>query len=145
VVPNGPYAGATSEGPEYESIWAFTGSIDSTDIGATVAADQLCDDFGIDTISTGNTIGFAYELFEKGIITKKDTDGLELTYGNHAAMIALIGKIGRREGFGDLLAEGSLRAAARIGEGVLDFAMQVKGLEIPAYEPRAAKAHGKAF
>lgn len=145
VVPSGPYAGAANEGPEYESIWTFTGSIDSTDIGATVAADQLCDDLGIDTISTGNTIGFAYELFEKGIITKKDTDGLELTYGNHAAMITLIGKIGRREGFGDLLAEGSMRAAARIGKGAQDYAMHVKGLELAAYEPRAAKAHGLNF
>ncbi len=145
VVLSGPYSGATSEGPEYESIWAFTGSIDNTDIGATVAADQVCDDFGMDTISTGNTIGFAYELFEKGILTKKDTDGLDLTYGNHSAMITLIEKIGRREGFGDVLAEGIMRAAARIGKGSQEYAMHVKGLELPGYEPRAAKAHGLNF
>ncbi len=145
VVPDGPYAGARSEGPEYESYWAFSGSIDSTSVEATIAADQLCDDLGLDTISTGVTIGFAYELYEKGIITKADTDGLELAYGNHAAMIALIRKIGMREGFGDLLAEGSLRAARRMGKGVERFAMQSKGLELAGYEPRGLKATGFGY
>ncbi len=142
LVPAGPYSGAYSEGPEYESIWAFTGPIDSTSIEATIAADQLCDDLGIDTISTGNCIGFAYELYEKGILTKEDTDGLELTYGNHSAGLALIKKIALREGVGDILAEGSLRAAATIGNGAEAYAMQVKGMEIPAYEPRGAKSMG---
>lgn len=142
TVTSGPYAGASNEGPEYESIWAFTGPIDSTNIEATIAADQLCDDLGLDTISAGNCIGFAFELYEKGILTKKDTDGLELTYGNHKAMIALIKKIAAREGIGDVLAEGTKRAAAKIGKGAEDFAMHVKGLEMPAYDPRGAKAHG---
>jgi aldehyde:ferredoxin oxidoreductase len=145
VVPDGPYAGARSEGPEYESYWAFSGSIESTSIEATIAADQLCDDLGLDTISAGVTIGFAYELYEKGIITKADTDGLELTYGNHAAMVELIGKIGRREGFGDILAEGSLGAARLIGKGAEGFAMQAKGLELAGYEPRGLKATGFGY
>ncbi len=145
VVPDGPYAGARSEGPEYESYWAFSGSIENTSIEATIAADQLCDDLGLDTISAGVTIGFAYELYEKGIITKADTDGLELTYGNHAAMIELIGKIGRREGFGDILAEGSLGAARLIGKGAEAFAMQAKGLELAGYEPRGLKATGFGY
>lgn len=142
LVPAGPYAGAHSEGPEYESIWAFTGPIDSTSIEATVAADQLCDDLGLDTISAGNCIGFAYELYEKGILTKKDTDGLELTYGNHSAMLALIKKIALREGLGDILAEGCMRAAVTIGNGAEACAMHVKGLELPGYEPRGAKSMG---
>jgi aldehyde:ferredoxin oxidoreductase len=142
LVPAGPYAGAYSEGPEYETIWAFTGPMDSTSIEATVAADQLCDDLGLDTISTGNCIGFAYELFEKGILTKDDTEGLELSYGNHSAITALIKKIALREGFGDILAEGSMRAAASIGKGAEAHAMHVKGLELPGYEPRAAKSMG---
>ena len=142
TVTSGPYAGARSEGPEYESIWAFTGPIDSTSIEASIAADQLCDDLGLDTISTGNCIGFAYELYEKGLLTRGDTDGLELTYGNHEAMIALIKKIAAREGIGDLLAEGSMRMAAKIGKGSEAYAMHVKGLEMPGYEPRGAKAHG---
>jgi len=145
VVTDGPYAGAKSEGPEYESYWAFTGPIANTNIESTVAADQLCDDLGLDTISTGNTIGFAYELYEKGIITEADTDGLELTYGNHAAMVKLVKKIGNREGFGDILAEGTVRAAQRIGKGAKCYAMQSKGLEFPAYEPRGLKATGFGY
>ena len=116
--------------------------IKSTNIEATIAADQLCDDLGLDTISTGNCIGFAFELYEKGILNKGDTDGLELTYGNHSAMIALIKKIASREGIGDILAEGSKRAAATIGKGAEAYAMHVKGLEMPAYAPRGAKSQG---
>jgi len=141
-VTTGPYAGACSEGPEYESIWAFSGPIESSHLEATIAADQLCDDFGMDTISAGNTIGFAYELFEKGILTKSDTDGLELTWGNHQAMVTLIRKIGLREGIGNLLAEGSMRVAAKVGRGSEAYAIHAKGMEIPAYEPRGSKAMG---
>lgn len=142
TVPDGPYAGAHSEGPEYESIWAFTGPVDSIDIPATVAADQICDDLGLDTISAGVCVGFAFELYEKGIITKADTDGLELTYGNHGAMVELIKKIALREGFGNILAEGTRRAAESIGKGAEHYAIHVKGLELPAYEPRGAKTMG---
>lgn len=145
VVPDGPYAGAKSEGPEYESYWAFSGPIDSNNIEATIAADQLCDDLGMDTISTGVTIGFAFELYEKGLLTKEDTDGLELTYGNHAAMISLIKKIGKREGFGNILAEGTLKAAKLIGKGAEAYAMQSKGLELAGYEPRGLKATGFGY
>jgi aldehyde:ferredoxin oxidoreductase len=138
----GPYAGAKSEGPEYETIWSFTGPIESDSIEASIAADQLCDDLGLDTISTGNTIGFAYELYEKGLISREDTGGLELTFGSHAPMVALIKKIAYREGIGNLLAEGSMRVAAAIGHNSSDYAIHVKGLELPAYEPRGAKTHG---
>ena len=141
-VTSGPYAGVWSEGPEYETIWAFSGPTDSNCLEATIAADQLCDDLGIDTISTGSTIGFAYELYEKGILTKKDTDGLELTYGNYQAMVTLVKKIGLREGIGNILAEGSRKAAQMIGKGAEAYAIHVKGLELPAYEPRGAKSHG---
>ncbi len=142
TVASGLYAGAHSEGPEYESIWAFTGPIESNSIEASISADQLCDDLGLDTISTGSCIGFAYELYEKGLLKKSDTDGLELVYGEHEPMIALVKKIARREGIGDLLAEGTMRAAASIGKGAEAYAMHVKGLEMPAYEPRGAKSQG---
>ena len=79
TVTTGPYAGAGSEGPEYESIWVFSAPIDSSSIEATIRADQICDDLGIDTISAGNCIALAYELYERGIIDSKDTDGLELS------------------------------------------------------------------
>jgi aldehyde:ferredoxin oxidoreductase len=141
-VNSGIYKGAFSEGPEYETIWAFTGSVDSASKEASIAADALCDDFGIDTISTGVSIGFAFELYEKGLITNKDTDGLELKYGNHESMVALVRKIANREGIGDLLADGVMRAAAKIGKGSEVYAIHVKGLELPAYEPRGAKTQG---
>ncbi len=142
TVPSGIYAGAHSEGPEYESIWAFTGSIESDNLEASIAADQLCDDLGLDTISTGNTIGFAYELYEKGLLKKSDTDGLELIFGETAPMVALIKKIGYREGIGDTLAEGTMRVAGKIGKGADVYAIHVKGMELPAYEPRGAKSQG---
>lgn len=142
VVKTGPYAGACSEGPEYESIWSFTGPTDSLSLEATIAADQLCDDLGLDTISAGVCAGWAYELYENGIITKKDTDGLELKWGNDRAMIELIKKIAHREGIGNLLAEGVARASAKVGKGSEVYAIHVKGMELPAYEPRGAKTQG---
>jgi aldehyde:ferredoxin oxidoreductase len=145
TVKDGPYAGVTSEGPQYESAWAFTGPVACTDLGATVMADHMCCELGLDTISTGNAIGFAYELFEKGILTSKDTDGLVLKYGDPEPMIKLIKKIGRREGLGDILAEGVKRAAERIGKGSEEYAMHAKGLEMPGYEPRALKALGMHY
>jgi aldehyde:ferredoxin oxidoreductase len=145
TVQDGPYKGAHSEGPEYESVWAFTGTIDSNSKEAAIAADELCDELGMDTISTGSCIGFAFELYEKGILTQADTDGLELAYGNHAAMVSLIKKIAKREGFGDVLADGTVRAAQRIGKGAEYYTMQVKGLELPAYEPRGLKATGFGY
>lgn len=141
-ISSGRYRGSWTEGPEYETIWAFTGPILSSDIGLTVAADKMCDDLGLDTISTGNAIGFVYELYEKGIITKEDTGGLELTYGNDEPVLTLIKQIAYREGLGDILAEGTREAARRFGKESEPYAMNVKGLEIPAYDPRGAKAHG---
>ncbi len=145
TVPGGPYAGATSEGPHFETIWAFSGSTGCADLGATVVADHLCCELGIDTISTGNSIGFAYELFERGILTTKDTDGLVLKYGDPEPMLKLIEKIGSREGLGDILAEGVKRAAEHIGKGAEEYAMHVKGQELPGYEPRAMKALGMNY
>jgi len=142
TVPKGPYKGISSEGPEYETIWSFTGPIDSSEIGITVAANGLCDELGLDTISTGNTIGFAFELFEKGLINKNDTGGMDLSWGNHNVVLPLIKKIADHQGFGKLLALGTKRMAEHVGRGAIDCAMQVKGLELPAYDPRGLKAQG---
>jgi aldehyde:ferredoxin oxidoreductase len=145
-VNTGPYAGADSgKGPEYETTWAFSGAVGSNEIGMTIVANALCNDLGLDTISTGNTIGFAYELFEKGMISSGDTNGLDLTYGNHEACIELIKRIGNRQGFGDVLAEGTKRAAKHMGQGAEAYAMQVKGLELAGYDPRGAKRHGLGY
>ena len=133
---------AWTEGPEYETIWAFAGPLNVADIPLTIACDSFCDDMGLDTISAGSTIGWAYELFEKGILTKGDTGGIELKYGDAHPVLGLLAAMAFREGFGDVLADGTLAASKRIGKGSEQYAIQVKGLELPAYDPRGAKAHG---
>ena len=141
-VPDGPYKGLTVEGPQFEGAWVFSGPTGCTDTNATLVCNHICAEQGLDVISTGNSIGFAYELFEKGILTKKDTDGLVLKYGDPEPMIQLVKKIAAREGLGDILAEGVKRAAEHIGKGAEQYAMHVKGLEMPGYDPRARKAMG---
>jgi aldehyde:ferredoxin oxidoreductase len=105
----------------------------------------LCNDYGLDTISTGATIAFAMECYEKGILTKSDTDGLELEFGNADVVIELIHKIAKREGIGDLLAEGTRRMAQKLDKGSEKFAIHVKGLELPAYDSRAVQITGLAY
>jgi aldehyde:ferredoxin oxidoreductase len=138
----GKYAGYWTEGPEYETIWGFSGPMGVVDSGLIIAADNMCDRLGLDTISVASTIGFAYELYERGIITKEDTGGIELVYGSDKYVLELIRQIAYREGFGNILAEGTREAARQIGGNALNYAIQVKGLELPAYDPRGAKAHG---
>ncbi len=137
-----PYTGILAEGPEYETMYSFGGETGVDNIDAIIAADRLCDELGLDTISAGVAIGFAMELFEKGILTTADTGGLDLRFGNHEAMVTLLRMIGYREGVGDLLADGVKAAAAKIGKGSEKYAMHVKGLELPGYDVRGAKAHG---
>jgi len=144
IAKSGPYAGAMSE-VEYESIYSFGGATGVDNLDAIIMSDKMCDDYGLDTISVGVTIGFAMELYEKGIITKEDTDGEELNFGNYKAMVDLIHKIAFREGFGEVLADGTDVAAKRIGKGAEKYAMTVKGLELPGYDPRGAKAHGFCY
>lgn len=137
-----PYAGILTEGPEFETMYSFGGVTGVENIDAIIAADRLADELGFDTISSGVTVAFAMELYEKGILTKADTGGLELNFGNHEAMVALLKQMAYREGFGAVLADGSKEAAKKIGKGSEKYAMQVKGLELPAYDVRGAKAHG---
>ena len=144
-VKTGKYKGARCRGPEYETIYAFGSDCGNSSLPAIIRADQLCTEYGMDTISTGNICAFAMELFERGIITKKDTGGLELRFGNHEAMIDLVHLIGKREGIGDVLAEGVRRASEIIGKGAHEFAMHVKGLELAGYDPRGAKSQGLAY
>jgi len=144
VVKSGPYA-CKGEGPEFESIGAFGAMCALDNLEAVTLAHNLCDDYGLDVVSTGSTIAFAIECYEKGILTKANTDGLELKFGDADVVIQLIHKIAKREGIGDLLAEGTKRVAAKLDKGAERFAMNVKGLELPAYDPRAAKICGLAF
>ena len=142
LVTSGPYAGYLSEGPEFETTYSLGSTVGVDYLPAVIAADRLCDEYGIDTISAGVAIGWAMELYEKGILTRKDTDGIDLKFGNHAAMIEMLRKITYQEGLGALLGQGTKKAAEKIGKGTGDYAMQIKGLELPAYDVRGAKAHG---
>ena len=96
----GPYAGYLSEGPEFETTYSLGSNLGIDYLPAVIAADRLCDEYGIDTISAGVSIGFAMELYEKGILTKKDTDGMELKFGNHQAMIEMLRQIAYQGGPG---------------------------------------------
>ena len=109
---------------------------------AIIAADRLADELGLDTISAGVVIGFAMELYEKGILGPEDTGGLALNFGNHEAMVTLLRFMAYRNGIGDLLADGVKIAAEKIGKDSCQYAMHVKGLELPGYDVRGAKAHG---
>ena len=127
-------------GPEYETIGAVGSCCGVGDIEVISKANQLCNAYSLDTISCGVTIAFAMECYENGLLTKKDTDGIDLRFGNGEALLAMIEKIAHRQGFGAVLAEGSARAAQQIGKGSERFAMQVKGQEYPMHEPRFKRA-----
>ncbi len=144
AIEDGPYKGTTSS-VEFETIYALGSNCGIGDFPAIAKASDLCDRLGIDTISAGVTIGWAMECFEKGILTKKDTDGIELTFGNHEAVIEVIKKMAYREGIGDLLADGVKRASEKVGKGSEHFAMHNKGLEFPGYDLRGLKASALGF
>ena len=124
---------------EYESAFALGPLVGVSDSNAVIRASHFCDQVGIDTISAGATIAWAMECFDKGILTLEDTGGVELRFGDSEALMACLELIPKRRGLGDLLAEGSRRASEMVGQGSHDWAMHVKGLEMPGYEPRSLK------
>jgi len=132
-------------GPEYETLAALGSTCDIGDLKAIAKGNELCGAYSLDTIGTGVTIAFAMECFENGLLTTKDTDGIELRFDNAEAMLKIIDLIAKREGIGNLLAEGTARAAQKIGRGATEFAMQVKGVEIPMHEPRVKAALGLGY
>jgi len=138
----------TASGERY-MVWEAWGPLGTNCLIANPEALQqayrLCQKYGMDSISTGAVVAFAMECFEKGLISKDDTDGIELTWGNHKAMLEMVRKIGEREGFGDLLGEGVRRAAERIGGIASEYAMHVKGLEFPAHDPRSLAGHALGY
>lgn len=139
-VREGSYEGARVS-VDYETLYALGPCCGIDSLPGIIKAAELCDRYGLDTISTGVTIAWAMECYEKGILTESDTDGLELNFGNHEASVALIERIACREGIGDLLAQGTKRASEKVGQGSEKFAMQSKGLELPGYEPRGLKTY----
>ena len=133
------------EGPEYETLGTFGSMCGVDNLEAITLAHFLCNEYGLDSISAGNTVGFSMECYEKGILTKEDTGGIDLNFGDADLIVDLVPKIGKREGIGDLLAEGTRNMANKLGKDSIKFAMQVKGLELPAYDSRAAKITGLAY
>jgi aldehyde:ferredoxin oxidoreductase len=128
--------------PEYEACAALGSNLLISDINAVIKANDLCNRLGMDIISTGGTIGFAMECFEKGILSLDDTRGVNLEFGNVEAVLSMIEMIGRREGFGNILAEGEKRAAEIIGRGAIEYAVHVKGMTPQFHDPRAGVIRG---
>lgn len=137
-IKEGPYAGTVIEGPEYETIGLLGSNCGVDSIEVIAKANELCDRFGMDTISAGNVIGFSMECYERGVLTKDDTGGIELAFGNSDAILQTLPKIAHREAIGNILANGVKRAAEKIGKGAESFAVHTKGLEYPAWDPRGA-------
>lgn len=131
------------EGPEYETTWSLGAMCGIDDLGAITYAHNICDDMGMDPISFGSTVACAMELYEKGFIPKEKLSGLRLTFGNPQAIVELAWKTAYRNGFGDEIALGSKRLAEKYGAP--DLAMHSKGLELPAYDPRAFQGHGLGY
>ena len=128
IIPEGPYAGVYDEGPEYTHQCAFSAEPGCRSALTILEATHLSNIYGIDCLESGSMIAWAMELYEEGILTDKDTDGLELRFGNNEAVTEMMHRIGRREGLGDILAEGPLRAAKKIGKGSEKYLVQVKGM-----------------
>lgn len=147
AVKDGPYAPVVPEygGPEYETVGSFGSTCCVKDLKAIAKANMLCNMYGVDTISAGVSIGFAMECFERGIITTKDTGGIDLTWGNADAMVKLVEDIAHKRGFGATLALGTRRMAEKFGQGSEKYAAHVKGLEIPMHEPRGKKGIGLSY
>ncbi|MHB8909957.1 MAG: aldehyde ferredoxin oxidoreductase family protein [Syntrophales bacterium] len=146
-IPSGPYATARKYGgPEYETLSSLGSLLAIDDLAAIAKGNELCNRYSLDTISAGVAIGFAMECYEKGILTREETGGIDFTFGNPEAMLKGIEWIAfRRPGLGDLLADGVKAAAARLGQGSEKFALHIKGQELPMHDPRGKTGQGLSF
>ncbi|MDH5770290.1 MAG: aldehyde ferredoxin oxidoreductase family protein [Candidatus Bathyarchaeota archaeon] len=143
VVREGRYKGSEVVGPENQTIYALGHNCGIGDLGAIIKANELCDRLGLDTMSTGCTLAFAMECYERGKLTKADLDGVDLRFGNDEALIEMVRKIAYREGFGNLLAEGVRILATKLGAE--DYAIQIKGLEPSGFDLRGLKGAALAY
>ncbi len=145
VVPEGPYKGATAR-VEFECLWALGPNCGVDRLDAIIEAIYQCDNYGMDGISAGVIVSFAMDCYENGILTKKDTDGLDLRFGNAEALVETVKRMGsRKEWLGDVLAEGTMRAAEKLGKGAVKYANHIKGLELPGYALRTLKTAALGF
>lgn len=138
LVNEGSYAGAIAS-IDYESLWSFGANCGISSFPAVIKAVSLCDEYGLDAISTGGVVAWAMECYEKGVLNNTDTGGIELKFGNEDACIQLISLIANRKALGDSLSQGVKSAAEKLGKGSEHFAMHVKGLEMPGYDIRGLK------
>jgi aldehyde:ferredoxin oxidoreductase len=130
------YGEYLSVGPEYETLFSLGSNCGVGEIDAIIAADRLCDEYGIDTISGGGVISMAMECAERGLLDKDALDGIDLSFGDHENMVKLVERIGNREGIGWVMGEGTVRFAEYLGGEAWKYAIQVKGLEVPAHSAR---------
>ncbi len=144
-VEGGLYDLAEGHKPEYETLASFGSLCLNDDIESIIKANDICNRYGLDTISVGTCIAFAIECYENGIINQRETDGLDLTWGNGPAIVALTDKLARREGFGDILADGVVKAAQHIGRGAEQYAMHVHGQEPGCRDPRLIPSRGVGY
>ena len=145
VVPEGPYKGSTSR-LEFECLWSLGPLCGVDRLDAIIEAMRIVNEYGMDGISIGVVVAFAMDCYENGVITKEQTDGIDLSFGNAEALIEIIHKIGKREGWlGNALAEGVAKAAEIIGNGAEKYACHIKGLELPGYDLRTLKTAALGF
>jgi aldehyde:ferredoxin oxidoreductase len=139
-IDKGPYAGVEGAGPEYETLALLGSSCLIDNLEAICFANELCNRLGLDTMSTGGAIAFGMEAYEKGLIDREDTGGIELRWGSAEAMIETIRLIAQKKGVGELLGKGVKRASEELGKNSVEFAMHIKGLELPGHDPRGYNA-----
>ncbi|NHJ13762.1 MAG: aldehyde ferredoxin oxidoreductase [Candidatus Thorarchaeota archaeon] len=144
-IKDGPFAGGPAGGPEYETLMAFGSNCMNNDLASVIHMGTRCDLLGLDTISCGKSISFAMDLWEHGIITEKDTGGIDLSWGNVDSMVQLVEMIAKREGIGELLGKGVRNAAEEIGGDAWKYAVHVKGLEASGQDPRAHQSIGLTY
>ncbi len=144
-IDKGPYAGVDGAGPEYETVALLGSNCLIDDLEALCFANELCNRFGLDTISTGAAVSFGMEAYEKGLIDREETDGIELRWGNPEALIEMIKLIGQNKGLGKILGKGVKKASEEFGRNSIEFAMHIKGLELPAHDPRGYNAGAVGF
>lgn len=130
--------------PEQQTLAALGGMLMNDNLEAVIKANDICNRYGIDTMGVGGTIAMAMECYENGLITRNDTDGIDLTWGNADAIVALVEKIAKREGFGEVLADGQQKAAERIGKGAEKYAMAIRGKSLAFHDPRLSPTLGAA-
>ena len=145
TVPSGKYPVSETHKPEYETVAAFGNMCLNDDLDSIFKLNDMCNRSGLDTISAGSVLAFAMECYEHGLITKAETDGIDLTWGNSEAMVAMTEKIGRREGFGDVLADGVMVAAKKIGKGAEKYAMHIGGQEPGLHNATFFPGRGTGF